>query len=398
MNDINSLIDSFSEELITFRRELHSEPELGFREFETTKKIKDFLLKEGISSKKFEQSTGLYTYLEPEDLKSSEKNSDNKTIMLRADIDALPIQDEKTVSYHSKRPGVMHACGHDVHSAILVGVLRALSKRKETLPCRVKGIFQPAEELGEGANSLIKQGVLSGVDYAVGLHVDPTIPLGTIAIRNGTINAGIIDFELRFNGTTAHAGRPHMGVDAIAATAHFISTCYALTPRKRDSREAVVLHFGVIEGGAASNIVAESCVVRGGIRGFSNEVTKQTLEDIKKIGEATAITFNASFELKVNVQLAPVLNDKTVAEAIQRAAVSIVGEDRVITDLPTSMGGEDFGAYSMEIPGAMFRLGVDTIRSKPPYLHTPTFDIDESAIAIGCKIMAKTVYELSKDN
>jgi len=398
MNDINSLIDSFSEEVITLRRELHSEPELGFREFETTKKIKEFLFREGILSEKFEESTGLYTYLEPKEFKTGEKNSALKTVMLRADIDALPIQDDKTVGYHSKRAGVMHACGHDVHSAILVGTLRALSKSKETLPCRVKGVFQPAEELGEGANSLIKQGVLKGVDYAIGLHVDPSIPLGTVAIRSGTINSAIIDFELMFHGKSAHSGRPHMGVDAIAATAHFVSTCYALTPRKRDAREAVVLHFGVIEGGVKSTIVAELCTVKGSVRGFSNEVTKNTLEEIRKIGEATAITFNASFELKVNVQLPPVSNDKGVAEAIHRAAISVIGEDRIITDLPTSMGGEDFGAYSMEIPGAMFRLGVDPIRSKPPYLHTPTFDIDESAIAIGCKVMAQSVYELSKEN
>ncbi len=364
-------------------------PELGFEEYETTKKIISELSNQGISGIPFPQTTGLYV-----ELPSSAPAA--KSVLLRADIDALPIQDEKDAAYRSRREGVMHACGHDVHTTVLISALQALKQAEVPLPLGVRGVFQPAEELGKGALSLIEQGVLKDIDYAVSLHVDPMIPFGSIAVKPGPINAGITSFTITFRGASAHGARPYLGVDAVQLAAQFITTAYAKVPRSVDSRDPMVLHFGTIQGGRSMNALADSCTITGAIRTLKNEVMKDAVEELRKVGEATVMMFGGGFDFRIDTQMSPVVNDPFVSDAMYRAACEVVGRNQVITDLPTSMGAEDFGAFMQHVPGAMFRLGVADIKENAHMLHTSLFDVQEEAIAIGAKVMALTVFELNK--
>lgn len=387
-SNIDTSINNFNNAAIAIRRDLHAHPELGFEEVETTKKIQEALTKIGISSECFPSTTGLFA-----DLRAN--NAAAKKVLLRADIDALPIQDEKSVAYRSRKDGLMHACGHDVHTTMVISALQALHAAKGAHPLHVRGVFQPAEELGKGAASLIDQNVHIGVDYGISMHVDPTIPLGKVAVRAGAINAGISSFAITFSGKSAHGARPHLGVDAVQLAAQFITTAYARIPRTVDSRDPLTLHFGTINGGVAMNSVADSCVLTGAIRGFKYETMLEAMSELKSIAEGSASIFKAGVEFVINTSMPPVVNDSTVADAMYRATRQIVGEDNVIRDLPTSMGAEDFGEFGKHIPCAMFRLGVSLPGGSAHALHTSHFDIEEDAIAIGAKVLALTVYELA---
>jgi amidohydrolase len=388
--EIMHSVDSFSDQAIRIRRELHMNPELSFKEFETTKKISEELSALGLVAIPFEKTTGLYT-----ELKSS--RPDAKTVLIRADIDALPIQDEKNTTYRSRNKGVMHACGHDAHTSTLISVLKVLAEKKEELPFSIKGVFQPAEELGKGALSLIDQGVLDGVDYAISLHVEPAIPLGSVSVRSGPTDAGITSFTMTFSGTAAHGARPFLGTDAVQMAAQFITTAYAKVPRSIDNRDPMVLHFGTINGGRAMNFIADSCVISGSIRTLKNETMKDAVEELRRVAEATVMMFGGSMDFKIEVQMAPVVNDPFVSDAMFRAACDTIGKNNVVTDLPASMGGEDFGAFMLQVPGAMIRIGVGNIKQSSQALHTPLFDIEEESIAIAAKILALSVFELDKE-
>jgi amidohydrolase len=383
-------VDSFSDQAIRIRRELHMNPELSFMEFETSKKISEELSRLGLTAIPFEKTTGVYT-----EIKSGRPSA--KTILIRADIDALPIQDEKNTTYRSRNKGIMHACGHDAHSSTLISVLKALAELKEELPFNIKGVFQPAEELGKGALSLIDQGVLEGVDYTISLHVEPAIPLGSVAVRSGPTDAGITSFTMTFSGIAAHGARPFLGVDAVQMASQFITTAYAKVPRSVDNRDPMVLHFGTINGGRAMNFTADTCSITGAIRTLKNETMKEAVEELRRVAESTAMMFGGTMDFKIEVQMAPVINDPFVSEAIYRAACDTIGKSNVVTDFPPSMGGEDFGAFLLQVPGAMMRLGVGTIKQPSQALHTPLFDIEEESIATGAKILALTVFELDKE-
>lgn len=382
-------VDSFFNDAKEFRKDLHMHPELSFKEFETTKKIVSKLESFDLSPKTFPETTGVFV-----DICSNNKEA--KTVLLRADIDALPIQDEKDVSYRSRNSGVMHACGHDVHTTVLLTALKALSSSNLSLPFNVKGVFQPAEELGEGARSLINQGVLENVNYAISLHVDPTIPVGSLAVKPGPINAGITSFAITFIGSSAHGARPHLGVDAIQIAAQFISTAYAKVPRSVDARDSMVLHFGTINGGRAMNFVADSCTITGALRTFKNETMKEAVDELRKVAESTAVMFGGSVDFTVKTQMPAVINENLISDSIYYAAEKIIGKNQVITDLPSSMGGEDFGAFLQHVPGGMFRLGIANIKENTHMLHTPLFDAEEESISIGAKTLALSVFELAE--
>jgi IAA-amino acid hydrolase len=383
-------VDSFSDTAIRIRRELHMHPELSFQEFETTKKISEEISKIGLTPIPFEKTTGLYT-----EIKSNRPNA--KTLLIRADIDALPIQDEKNATYRSRNKGIMHACGHDAHSSTLISVLKVLSELKDELPFSIKGVFQPGEELGKGALALIDEGVLDGVDYTISLHVEPYIPLGSVAIRSGSTDAGITAFTMKFSGIAAHGARPFLGADAVQMAAQFITTAYAKVPRSVDNRDPMVLHFGTVTGGRAMNFVADSCVVTGSVRTLKNETMKDAVDELRRVAEATVMMFGGSMDFQIDVQMAPVINDAFVSDAMFRASCDAIGKNNVVTDFPASMGGEDFGAFLLQVPGAMVRVGVGNIKQQTQALHTPLFDIEEGAIAIGAKVLALTVFELDKE-
>lgn len=386
---IRDYLDSQNAALIEFRRELHSEPELSFEEHNTTRKISEFLISDGIVSKAFPKTTGLYVDIVSKGAESYPK------ILLRADIDALPIQDLKTCTYRSKNEGVMHACGHDVHTASVIGALKALNSLKEILKFNIRVVFQPAEELGRGADALIDQGVLEGVSYALAFHVDPTVALGDVAIRPGPINAAVIEFEVRIEGKTAHVARVHQGIDTILPAARLICDSYAHVPKKLDARDPHILYFGKIISGSASNIVSPNATILGTIRAFKSQVAETVYLELQKIGQSIATQTGVTCDISKKISLKAVVNDAAVSDYVLQAATQVVGSEHIIHDLPTSMGGEDFGSIMERVPGAMFRLGVTSKDASVHGLHTPYFDVPESAILTAAEILASSVVHVS---
>ncbi len=384
-------LDRIQHELIDFRRLLHSEPELSFQEIETTNKIASLLDQEGIEYKRFPSTTGLVV-----DIKGGEKTN-LPLILLRADIDALPITDLKTCEYKSKNNGVMHACGHDVHITIVIGVLRILNNLKNKLDFNLRVIFQPAEELGTGAAALIKEGITTGVDYALALHVDPIVPLGKIAIRPGPINAAVIEFAVKLSGKSSHVARIHQGIDTIGPACNFINTCYSQIPKKIDAREQHILYFGLFNSGTASNIVSKECNLLATIRTFKSETAASILDEVKKIANGITEYSGVQFDFTEKVNLKAVINNKIVSDYVDQAAEEIIGRDNIISDLATSMGGEDFGEIMSIVPGAMMRLGVQPAIGIAHGLHTSEFDIPESAILLGAKILTQTILKISNN-
>ena len=371
---MQSYLNSIEKKLIEFRRELHRYPELGFKEYETTNRIASLLESEGLQVTRFKETTGLMVEI------SGKSGRTGPLVLVRADIDGLPIKDLKSCDYKSRNEGVMHACGHDVHTTVVVGLLLALNKLKSDLDFNVRVVFQPAEELGKGAESLIGQGILENVNYALSLHVDTIVPLGKVAIRAGSINAAVIDFDVVLKGKTAHVARVHEGIDTIGPACQFINWCYSHIPKKIDAREPNLLYFGVFKSGTASNVVSPECYLSATIRAFSTNTAVMVFKEAKKIAQGISESTGVIFEFTELTNLRAVVNDKYVVGLLSQAAMDIVGLDNIISDLPTSMGGEDFGVVISNVPGAMMRLGVAPESGQAPGLHTGTFDIPESAI------------------
>lgn len=384
--EIIQLVSSMNEDLINFRRSLHEHPEVSFEEKETTKKIVDELSRHGLKAETFNDLTGCVVRLGSSD--------DNNAILLRADIDALPLQDNKSCEYRSKVAGKMHACGHDVHSTILVGALSILSKM-ENLKRPIVGLFQPAEEVGLGARAVVNMGVLNGVGHVLGLHVEPNLPVGTISIKPGPMCACVIEFNLEFQGKSAHGARPYLGHDTILCASQFISECYSLIPRKIDARDPHVITFGAINGGTRANIIAESCIIKATIRAFNTDTARKVLEEVKRVAEGICIIHETSYHLDILLNLPAVVTDPHIADSVIKGATSVLGSENVIKDFPTSLGGEDFGVYLEHLKGGMFRLGVASPGKDAPALHAQNFDVDEEVIAVGVKVLVSSVLEIN---
>jgi amidohydrolase len=318
---------------------------------------------------------------------------------VRADVDALRIEDEKQVSYRSTVPQVMHACGHDVHTATVFGALSALDRleRDGRLPWPVKwrGIFQPAEETSQGARAMIGAGAIEGVDAILSLHVDPTRRAGTVGVRRGVFTASCDAMRVVVRGRGGHSARPHESIDPIAASAQLISTLYQFIPRKTDSQDAVVVSFGQIHGGLNANVIPEQVVLEGTLRTLDRTVRERTIAHVRSLADGIEEITGTTLELCFESSIPSVCNDEGLTDLVERAAEGVVGRERVAKMPRPSMGSEDFAAYLEHVPGAMFRLGCAADLPWPG-LHTPTFDVDERCLAVGAKILARCVVEWSK--
>lgn len=376
-----------SDEMIAFRRELHQYPETGFEEKETTDRIVTRLGQYGLVAERFQDITGC---------KVRVGHGEGKAVYLRADIDALPLQDIKSCEYHSKVKGKMHACGHDVHTSIVLGAMTVLSK-VDSLKRPIIGLFQPAEELGQGAKAVLEKVGIEDAERIVGLHVEPTLPVGTVAIKPGPVCACVIEFEIEFKGKSAHGARPHLGADAVYSACEFVNQCYSLINRRIDAREPNVITIGAIHGGMKSNIVSESCQLKATIRAFSTDVARKVLGEVRRVAEGICLMHETHHELRVTIDLPAVVSDKDAARSVATAAKEVLGGEQVIEDFPTSLGGEDFGVYLENIKGAMFRLGVMGAGKEAPQLHSQMFDIDEKAIQVGIKVMVASALQMMNE-
>ena len=368
------------------RRHLHAHPELSGQEFATTTYLSKRLAAAQIPHRVAPDKRGIIT-----DIVDSSK-AGAPVVAIRADIDALPIQEENQVPYTSKKTGVMHACGHDVHTAILLGATVALY-RARPLPVAWRSIFQPAEETGRGAQDMVSHGALEGVDAVIALHVDPNLTVGQAGVTAGPRSALCQDFTIEVRGRGGHGARPHTTVDPIATAAHLVTLIYQAIPRATDARDPIVVTIGVLNGGHAANVIPEMVSLQGTIRSMSSPVANHARETLQRLCAGVAQAFGATVSATFEGLLPGVVNDPRIADLIASVGRRLLGTDNLVTNQPPSMGGEDFADYLPLVPGCMLTLGVKSAGGKTTPLHTPTFDIDENALLIGARLFAGILLE-----
>jgi len=364
--------------MIEIRRDLHQHPELGLEEHRTNAKVRSLLDEMGIEYVDGLGGTGVLGLIHGD--------GEGRVVALRADMDALPIQDDKDVAYASKIPGKMHACGHDVHTTMLLGAARLLVEDKASLPGTIKLLFQPAEETVGGARLLIEAGALEDprVDAIFGLHVDPTLETGTVGLHFGQRNASSDNLEIIVHGKAAHGAYPYEGVDAIVAAAQVISSLQTIVSRNVDAQEAAVVSLGTIKGGTQANIVADRVELVGTVRCASQAIRQLVLQRIRETAEAVALGFGARAEVTIEPSYDPVVNDDSMLEIVRESSRKLLGDDKIIIFSKPNMGVEDFGYYLSEVPGAFYSLGVRNEATGIVHpVHQGLFDVDERAMAIG---------------
>lgn len=356
------------------RREFHKFPETAWNEVRTSEKIKSELEKMGISFKAIAK-TGIIATI------NGRKNG--RKIALRADMDGLNIQEENDISFKSKNKGISHACGHDGHVAILLGAAKILSTMKEEICGSIIFIFQPAEEIGEGAKQVIKEGGLESVDSIFCLHLASLMPTGFIASNSGPIMSSVGKFTINVEGMSGHGGMPHQSVDAIVAASSIVLNLQTAVSREISPAESAVISIGVLNAGTQYNVIAGTAKIEGTTRCFSSEVGEKIPDVIQRIATQTAGAFRASAELDYSNTVCPTVNDPHCAKRAKKTFAKLYNENKVI-NMPPSTGGEDFGYYLQKVPGALVFLGAGGNEGGKQYPHHhPKFNFDEKALEIG---------------
>ena len=380
---IKSLSESYFQEVLEIRRHIHSNPELSFEEFETADFIEKKLHSFGINDVERIAKTGI-TFT----LKGKE---DGKTIALRADIDALPITEANEVDYKSKNEGVMHACGHDVHTANLLGVAKILNELKDHFKGAVKFIFQPAEEKSPGgASILIKEGILENPKPAtiLGQHVMPLIPEGKVGFRKGKYMASADEVYLTVKGKGGHAAMPENFIDPIAIASQILVSLQQVVSRHANPKIPSVLSFGKISGGNVNNVIPDEVKIDGTFRTLDEEWRKEAHKKIHDIATSIAQSMGGSCEVRFAPGYPFLKNDEAYTQRNIDAAKDYIGNENVV-ELDLWMAAEDFAFYTHEIPGCFYRLGTrNEEKGITSGVHTPTFDIDENALKNGMGLMA----------
>ena len=394
------LLDRIAEDCksawIANRRALHSAPEPSGEERETTSKIAQQLQALGIQPRIPARGVGVIA-----DLTLGSPNSDAPLIAVRADIDALRMQDRKKVAYASQSAGISHSCGHDAHTSIVLAVAELLSTLPKRLleseipPARLRFIFQAAEETAEGAAWMVKDGALDDVSAILGLHVDPTISVGKVGIRYGVLTAQVDEVVIEVRGKGGHAARPQHTTDPLGTAASLVSTLYQTIPRRADSLFPTVFTIGTIHGGMASNVIPDRVEISGTLRSTDRASRHSVMETIRRTCEGLGTATGNNIEVTFKSPLGSVVNDVTVTSAYEASAIQVLGgQNLVIIDKP-SMGGEDFAVYLDHVRGAQFRLGCAGSGGEWPMLHSPVFDLDEKAIPLGARIISRAALLLS---
>ena len=378
MNRENILqnIEKNNQWFINTRRELHKIPELDFELPKTVAYVTSLLDEMGLTYKTGVGKSGIVVDIEG-------KNKDI-TIALRADMDALPILECGNKEYSSTISGHMHACGHDVHTAILLGVAKTISENKDSLPCNVRLLFQPAEETTGGALPMIEDGCLESVDAIFGLHVDPTIECGVIGIKYGAYCASSTDVIIEVEGKSCHGAYPSQGVDAIVATCGIVTNLQSVISRNIDSRDSAVLSFGKIIGGEKENIVAQNVRVSGTLRTLSPEIKNKVKERVKEMVEFTAKGYGATGKVTYRDSYTALINHDEYIDIVKENGKELLGDSGIYIKTLANMGVEDFAYFVEKIPGAFFNLGVGNKKKGiTAPLHNDKFDIDEDSLKIG---------------
>lgn len=387
LNRIKELTVSISSRLVEIRRHIHAHPELSGEEYQTAAFIAGVLSANGLHVEEGIGRTGVIGELK------GTQSSDN-ILAIRTDMDALPIQERTSLEYASRVPGVMHACGHDIHTTVGLGTAMILSQIASELGGKVRFIFQPAEEIAQGANWMVKDGVMNNVAAILGLHVFPSIPAGSVGIRYGALTAAADDLEIIIIGESGHGARPHEAIDAIWIASQVITSLQQAISRTQNPLRPVVLSIGKINGGRAPNVIADRVQLLGTVRSLHPETRNNLPDWIEKIVANVCNSYNAKYQVNYRQGVPSVQNDNTLTQLLQSAAEEAWTNERVQILPEPSLGAEDFSVYLEHAPGAMFRLGVgyeERIINHP--LHHPQFEVDESAIMTGVVTLAYAAYK-----
>lgn len=368
--------------IVELRRDFHRHPEIAKEEFRTAERIEEELDKIGLAHKRVDE-TGVYAEIIGSKKSKNTSNSANpKSIVLRADIDALPIQETHICEYTSQTPGRMHACGHDAHTAALLGAARILNNHKDLFSGTIRLTFQPGEEIGYGARIFVDKGFLDGADRTFGMHAASNLPAGKIAAVPGPNNASVDWFRISVKGYPAHVSTPQLGADAVYIASQIVISTQALVTRRTSPMDNVLVGIGTIKAGDTYNIVAQSAELEGTIRAFTPEVRERTKQLLIDISRQTAQMFGGTAEVEYKDFTSPLINDEQASAEVQKTAAKIFGEENVVKSRPASLGGDDFAEYILKVPGcyAYFGTGNPSKEGTTAAHHDSKFDIDEDAL------------------
>ncbi|WP_066399581.1 amidohydrolase [Cytobacillus eiseniae] len=384
---IHELTAEMREKVIEWRRYFHKYPELSFQEEKTAQFVYETLQTFGNLEISRPTKTSVMARLVGQET--------GKVIALRADMDALPIEEENTFDYVSQNKGVMHACGHDGHTAMLLGAAKLLTKLKAHIQGEIRFLFQHAEELFPGgAQEMVKAGVLDGVDQVIGIHLCSPIEVGKIGICHGPATSGSDTFDLKILGKGGHSSEPHAAVDPIAIGAQVINNLQHIVSRNLDPLEKLVVSVTKFHSGTAHNVIPDTAILSGSVRSFHPDIRQQIPGLIERIVKGVTEAHHASFELDYHFGYSSVVNNDRVREIVEETIIDVWGEDTLRT-LPALMSGEDFSAFSDQVPGCFIFVGAGNKEKGIIYPHHhPRFTIDEDALEIGVELFVQSSFKL----
>jgi amidohydrolase len=385
MVDIHQLVSEHKELVINTRRDLHRIPETAYTEKKTSAYVAEYLNREGL-----EVQTGIATYGVVGLLKTDRPGP---TLLLRADMDALPVTEETGLPFASTHAGVMHACGHDAHVAMVLVAASVLNRIKDELNGTIKFLFQPAEEGPGGAKPMIEEGVMENpkVDYSIGCHVWPELPEGTIGVRSGPFMAAMDRFDIKITGRGGHGAMPHMCVDALEVGTQVVNALQRISSRHMNPLEPVVLTVGMFQAGTAFNVIPNDAKLSGTTRTFNLDIWNSWEERLEKVVQGVCESMGAGFELNFAKGYPPTINDDSMAEVVRQCARNVVGEDKVVEPDQT-MGGEDMSFFLQKSKGCFYALGVGREEFAP--VHNSRFNFNEEVLALGVETHCRAALDL----
>jgi amidohydrolase len=382
MPSLSPDVQALGPELVSLRRDLHAHPELAFAERRTATRVAEFLAGSGLDVRTGVGGTGVL---------ATSRGAEGRTVLLRVDMDALPIAEQSSAPYASRNPGVMHACGHDGHTAMGAAAARVLARRG--VKGRVRVLFQPAEEGEGGAQAVIRDGVLEDVDLVLGVHLWNELPVGTLGVKAGPLMAAVDRLRVVVRGRGGHGAMPDRARDPIVAAAHVVTALQTVVSREVSPVEPAVVTIGAIRGGEAFNVIPDEVTLLGTIRTFDAALRRSMPERIERIADGIARGLGCRAESETSPGNPAVINDAGAAEVARRAAVRVVGEERVVSPTPT-MGGEDMALYFERAPGCFVFVGsANPSRGLDQPHHSPSFDFDEDALLVGCEFLVQAAEE-----
>ena len=384
--ELRALVEAQKNWMVDIRRRLHRIPERGFAEVKTQQVIMETLDALGIP----------YTTERTWVVGVIEGALPGQVVALRADMDALPLEEPEGLPFRSEHPGMMHACGHDAHMTMVLGAAKVLMGMRDRLPGTVKLLFQPAEETDGGAEPMVQRGVLENphVDRVYGLHVQPYLPVGVIETRAGTLNASTDDVELTIHGRSSHGAYPESGADAIVCAAQVITSLQTLVSRNVSPLASAVLSLGMISGGTAGNIICDRVSLRGTLRTANGEIRAMMKRRIAEVASGVAAAMGCTAEVCITSGYAALVNDEAEAGRVMRVGARLLGEKNVVRKAAPSMGGEDFSFFCECVPGAFFHLGCVKKEDMPaPLLHSRDFHLDEDCLTVGAMMHVALVLD-----